>query len=338
MKEQEQPKVTFGIINCNRLHYLKSCVESLIVSTSDYENKEIIIVDNASSEKGTNEYLIEKGRQGIKVFRQVARDPSNEFAKALNTITRESTGDYIAHLQGDMQFVINGGWLHEYVKFYENFKNQIGCVGLDAQRTKRNRQTSRFSNRLNDDYGFFLDYSRIPFSCSADVLYSKESLEFMGPFLEKNESHESGINSEDNMRKRIISKMEEGKYKIFCAMPLISPAAGIFTDARGTNARVRGNKRYGDYWEPKEDFKYYTIRDYSDILADYKDREIPVGIEELAIPIGWDQPVDSMGDWLKNPIRIESATRDDWEEIDPSDTVVVTDTKSPSYLDEWLGE
>ena len=165
MKEQEQPKVTFGIINCNRLHYLKSCVESLIVSTSDYENKEIIIVDNASSEKGTDEYLIEKGEQGIKVFRQVSRDPSNEFAKALNIITRESTGDYIAHLQGDMQFVINGGWLHEYVKFYEKFKNQVGCVGLDAQRTKRNRQTSKFSKKMNDDYSFFLDYSRIPFSC-----------------------------------------------------------------------------------------------------------------------------------------------------------------------------
>jgi len=333
-----QPKVTFGIINCNRLHYLKSCVESLIHSTRDYDNKEIIIVDNASTEKGTDEYLTAKSAAGIRVFRQASRDPSNEFAKGLNIITRESTGDYIVHLQGDMQFVINGGWLSEYVKFYEKFKNQIGCIGLDAQRTKRNRQTSKFSEKMNDSYSFFIDYTRIPFSCSADVMYSRESLEFMGMFLENNEGHEAGINSEDDMRNRIINKLKDGNYKIFCAMPLISPAAGIFTDARGTNARVRGNRRYGDYWEPKEDFKYYEVRDYSDILENYKNREIPVGIEELAIPIGWDQPVDSMGDWLKNPIRIETATRDDWEEIDQIETVVITDTESPSYLDEWLGE
>ena len=51
------PKVTFGMVNCNRLFYLKSCFESLIECTLDYPNKEIIIVDNASVEKGTKEYL-----------------------------------------------------------------------------------------------------------------------------------------------------------------------------------------------------------------------------------------------------------------------------------------
>ena len=51
------PKVSFGLVNCNRLFYLKSCLESLIYCTEDYDNKEFLVVDNASVEKGTEEYL-----------------------------------------------------------------------------------------------------------------------------------------------------------------------------------------------------------------------------------------------------------------------------------------
>ena len=334
----KNPRVTFGIINCNRLFYLKSCVESLVETTKDYDNKEIFIVDNASVENGTEEYLNEKEAQGIKIFRNSKRDPSNEFAKALNLITRESTGEYIAHIQGDMQFVLGSGWLTEYIQFYESFKKSIGCIGLDAQRTQRNRNTSKFSDKINPSYPFLVDFSRIPFSCSADVLYSRESLEFMGPFLEKNEGHERGVNSEDDMRQRMLSKIKNNSIEVYCAMPLIPPACGIFTDSRGTNARVRGNRLYGDYWEAKSDFRYYEIKDYKKSLFEYTNREFPVGIEEMAFPIGWDAPIDNFGNWKKNPIRIETATSDDWVEIYPeeSESPTTSQKKDTSYISEWL--
>ena len=83
------PLVTIGIVNCNRLFYLKSCLESFLDCTQDYPNKEIIIVDNASVEEGTEEYLVEKEKQGVKVFRQLLRDPNNEFARGLNLIYRD---------------------------------------------------------------------------------------------------------------------------------------------------------------------------------------------------------------------------------------------------------
>ena len=54
---EDLPKVSFGLVNCNRLFYLRSCLESLIHCTQDYPNKEIIVVDNASVESGTDEYL-----------------------------------------------------------------------------------------------------------------------------------------------------------------------------------------------------------------------------------------------------------------------------------------
>ena len=116
------PKITFGIVNCNRLHYLKACLESLLISTNDYYNKEIIIIDNASIEDGTEEYLLEKEKNKIiTVVRQKERDPENEFAIALNKIVELSTGDLVCPLQGDMQFIANSGWLYEYAKIYKEF-------------------------------------------------------------------------------------------------------------------------------------------------------------------------------------------------------------------------
>ena len=117
MSSQDSPKVTVGFVNCNRLHYLKSCVESFLESTKDYENKEILIVDNASVEEGTSEYLDDLQSRGFTVFRREKRDPSNEFALALNTIVENATGEYLIALQSDMQFIIKDKWLSEYVHF-----------------------------------------------------------------------------------------------------------------------------------------------------------------------------------------------------------------------------
>ena len=154
-------KVTFGISNCNRLFYLKSCLESLLICTSDYENKEIIIVDNASIEEGTEEYLKEKESQGIKVFRQEKRDPANEFAKALNLIYENATGDYICPLQGDTQFVLKGGWLKHYVEYCEKYLYNIGSMSLDAQRMiKIDNHTpfGAFSQEdIDSEFPFFVD-------------------------------------------------------------------------------------------------------------------------------------------------------------------------------------
>ena len=86
----EQPLVTFGFVNCNRLHYLRSCVESLLICTESYKNKELIIVDNASIEAGTDVYLAELKERGYHVEKTETRDPENEFAKALNYINENA--------------------------------------------------------------------------------------------------------------------------------------------------------------------------------------------------------------------------------------------------------
>ncbi|NBX39191.1 MAG: glycosyltransferase, partial [Flavobacteriia bacterium] len=45
-------------------------------ATKNYENKEIIIVDNASVEAGTHEYLEEIQERGITVIKKNERNPA----------------------------------------------------------------------------------------------------------------------------------------------------------------------------------------------------------------------------------------------------------------------
>ena len=302
------PKVTFGIVNCNRLFYLKSCLESLLYCTKDYANKDIIIVDNASIEDGTEEYLEEQEKQGITVIRRKKRDPPNEFATGLNSIVRESTGDYICPLQGDMQFIIEGNWLKKYIQFYEKNIDTIGCIVFDAQRTVTNL-SHKYSKLLGDeDFKFVYDYKRNPIAGAADVMYSRQIIDMIYPWCENNIRHEGGSDSETEMLKRVRKILKDRNISLYCAMPIFPISIAIYTDSRGTNARVRGYKRYGDYWPPKEGFKYYKIMKYEEIIDRISGRNIPIGIEEVALPIGWTAPIDARGNWKKNPIRPETAT------------------------------
>tara|TARA_A100001015_G_scaffold300106_1_gene385062 strand:- start:1923 stop:2852 length:930 start_codon:yes stop_codon:yes gene_type:complete len=295
-----QPKVSFGFVNCNRLHYLKSCLESFLICTEDYENKEILVVDNASAELGTEQYLSELKDRGFKVFRQDDRDPSNEYAKALNILAENSTGDYVAMIPADVQFVVRGGWLSEYVEFFEKFEDTTGCISFDAQRTIRNKRGT-YSNILGDDFKFVYHYNRPPVMGAMNCMVSRSMLNNMFPWSIDNNSHEGGNDSETKMLEKLDSLYKRKKITKWYASGMIPVSIGIFND-KGGNARVRGNKRYGDYWSPPNDpsgILYYEIHDYENIIEAHEDASVPVGIEDIAMANGWQLPIDENGQWIK---------------------------------------
>jgi hypothetical protein len=335
-------KVSFGFINCNRLFYLRSCLESVQYCLKDYDDKELIIIDNASIEEGTEEYLAQKEKEGIKVIRQKERDYSNEFAKALNIFCREAKGDFLIPLQGDSQCIIKGKrWLEEYVNFFEQNLDKVGAVTIDAQRNITN-VSHKFSEPFGIDYKFVGDMNKfIP--CAADVMYSREFIEaVIYPWNENNLAHEGGNDSETEMVHRVKNYLETSNLKMYTASPIISPFIAIFTDDRGTMARVRGNKRYGAYWPPQEDFKYYQTYEYQELIEKFKERVVPVSIEELAKPAGnWKLPTDFFGNWKKNPIDPKTAGPNDYcilynEDIVNEITPIEEKHIEEDHIDEWL--
>jgi len=124
-------------------------------------------------------------------------------------------------------------------------------------------------------------------------------------------------------------------------MPAVPVSAAIWTDPRGSSVRVRGNMRYGKYFEPKEGYKYYHVRTFDEAMS-MDTGELPVEIERVAVGVGWEVPIDELGNWKKNPLVL-----DDGGDFSPGlkvskDEVFILETKEntkePSYLNDWLSE
>tara|TARA_Y100000310_G_scaffold218705_1_gene219995 strand:+ start:194 stop:1123 length:930 start_codon:yes stop_codon:yes gene_type:complete len=298
MNDNNLPKVTFGFVNCNRLFYLKSCVESFIETTEDYPNKEIIVVDNASAEENTEEYLRELDQRGVLVLRQDERDPSNEYAKALNLIAEHATGNFVAPIPADMQFVVRGQWLHEYINFFLKYKDHVGCISFDAQRRVRNI-AGVYSNILGDGkMKFLLHFNRNPVMGACNCLLSREMLDKMYPWDTNNQSHAGGQDSETKMLHKVNEIIQKENLSVSYAAPAIPVSAAIFNEDGGT-ARVRDNKRYGKYVQSADGIHYYKIHEFDHLIDEYGHLEVPTSIEDVAEAIDWNLPLDSNGDWIK---------------------------------------
>ena len=306
------PMVSFGVNNFNRLYYLRSCTKTLMESVSDYKDVEFICIDDNSSEPGTHEYLEYLKSVGWKVINQQEYRTAQKkvgdnnvdhiapFSEALNIIYKESSGKYVAPLQGDSQFVRHN-WLDTYVRLFET-RGDVGCIQLDAQRKQRLSNSS--FTRVGD---FAIDHSRERINGAGDCVYSREMVDSIGGW-----HIGSGINAEDDFSERVTSTFG-GRKRVY--IPWIPVCVGIYTDSRGTNARVRGDKRYGSYWQASDDM-YYSWTNYP--LRAYSDR--PYSIEEIALPNGtwpfeFDSLTDEHGNWKKSPIDISSAGPGDYEVI-----------------------
>ncbi|MBT6831805.1 glycosyltransferase [bacterium] len=83
------PKITIGVVTHNSEKYVVPCIESLLVQ--NYENKEIVILDNQSSDDTLQ--ILEKKFPEIPVIRA---DSNLGFARGHNQILRETDGDFYA--------------------------------------------------------------------------------------------------------------------------------------------------------------------------------------------------------------------------------------------------
>ena len=276
-------------------------------TTKDYENKEFICIDDNSKEQGTSEYLQELKDLGWNVINQQdIRDQENEvkknadrsnyvhmyaFSHALQIGLEKSTGDLIVPLQGDSQF-IRKNWLQEYSSLFSNI-DYVCAAGLDAQR--KSRLESEYAAITSGDNNFFIHGAKIAgIVGAADCVYRKAAIEEAGGFL--------GC-TEDDFVERFKRKHGLNKFRYF--IPRVPVSAVINTDPRGTNARVRGNKRYGEYWRAQDDLYYKIHSGISDfITAPWG----PTPIENIVVANGdWDLPIDKGGNWKKNPIDVENS-------------------------------
>lgn len=120
---KDNPLVSIIIPTKDQVQVLRKCIES-ICSKSTYKNYEIIIVDNASVEKETNEYLNEsKKNDKITVLNY---DKEFNYSKINNYAVQKAKGEYIVLLNNDTE-IISEDWLESMLGYAS--RGHIGAVG-----------------------------------------------------------------------------------------------------------------------------------------------------------------------------------------------------------------
>ena len=118
------PKVTIGLLTHNSEKYISSCLTSLL--GQNYENTEIIILDNHSVDKTKS--ILAKEFPQIRVLKS---DKNKGFGAGHNQILNESEGELYACLNIDMIFEPN--FITQLVKAIEE-KPTYGSVGGKIKR------------------------------------------------------------------------------------------------------------------------------------------------------------------------------------------------------------
>ena len=116
------PSISVVVVTYNNLELNKACLESLCVN-SGYENLEIIVVDNASSD-GTPEMLrewVDGERRRI-----ILNDENKGFAAANNQGLAASSGEYLVMLNNDTY--VTPGWLRTLMNHLRR-DSTIGLIG-----------------------------------------------------------------------------------------------------------------------------------------------------------------------------------------------------------------
>lgn len=112
------PSVAIAILNWNGRNYLEKFLPS--VNASTYPNKQIVVIDNASTDESIA-FLHEQYPQ-VKIVRL----PVNYgFAKGYNEGLKQVEADYYILLNSDVE--VEAGWIEPMVDLLENNKNIAAC-------------------------------------------------------------------------------------------------------------------------------------------------------------------------------------------------------------------
>jgi hypothetical protein len=186
MKLMKNPSVTVEILNYNGIRYLKDCLNSVLAT--DYENFELIVIDNASTD-GSVEF-VKKNYPQVKL---VENKRNYGFAAALNKNSDVLGSEYIAFLNNDV--VVESNWLGILVACME--KNRVVAAANPKMLFLQNGKELNAAGGNCDIYGVGWNrgngetdggqYDKVEevfYASGAAVVIRKEAWLDVGPFDE----------------------------------------------------------------------------------------------------------------------------------------------------------
>lgn len=116
----EKGKVSFIVVNWNGRETVSECINSILSQT--YENKEIIIVDNHSTDNSLD--LI---KEKFKIDKIISLDKNYGYAPANNIGLQHAEGEFIALINNDT--ILEKSWLEKALMVFHGDKDEkVGSV------------------------------------------------------------------------------------------------------------------------------------------------------------------------------------------------------------------
>ena len=111
-KDLEKPLISIIILNYNAGELLINCVNS--VFNSKYENYEVIVVDNISSDNSHKEC-----KEKFKKIKLIENTENFGYCEGNNIGIRKAKGEFIVILNPDT--MVDPYWLDEFLKAHSKF-------------------------------------------------------------------------------------------------------------------------------------------------------------------------------------------------------------------------
>ena len=229
-----EPLISIVIPSHDHAEDLKRCLTS-IFEKSTWENYEIIIVENGSTEQGVLNYYKEvtsgpyRDRVRVVEYRYAPGETFN-YSKINNFGVQYAKGDYVLLLNNDTE-VISINWMEELLMYAQ--RKDVACVGAKPHRTaghthyKQRRENLGYMGRLC----YAQDVSAVTGAC---LMVKKSIYEEVGGL---DESFEVSLNDVDFC----LKCREKGYLNVF------TPFAELYhyeSASRGTDLAGANAERY----------------------------------------------------------------------------------------------
>jgi GT2 family glycosyltransferase len=143
------PSVAIVILNWNGKHFLQKFLPSVLAST--YQNKRVIVADNASTDDSVT--FLQQHFPKVEIIQNAKNEG---FAKGYNTALQQVNADYFVLLNSDVEVTLN--WIEPIISLMEGDE----AIGICQPKLLA------FDNKKQFEYagasGGFIDYLGYPFA------------------------------------------------------------------------------------------------------------------------------------------------------------------------------
>jgi glycosyltransferase involved in cell wall biosynthesis len=171
MEEKNMPLVSVAIITYNQKDYLKECIESVLAQ--DYENIEIVIADDCSTD-GTQDMLREYDKKYPNKFVLKLSEENQGITKNSNLAHFACSGKYIAWMGGDDLML--PGKIRKQVEYMEKNPECTICYhNLDVFQSETNKTLYYFNEKYKytGDVYTAVKYGTFNGACSTMIRTNK---------------------------------------------------------------------------------------------------------------------------------------------------------------------